>query len=168
MNNRYNSLEEIIYRTIGDRIRNIRNEEGLTQSQIGSDELTFINKDVISAIENGRLFKTRKTFITDDEFVILCKVFDIREKGRIIFGQTEEEVIDLIYKIYKYVAYHLDNIPMHLYWNRYCNDDSDIDLSSQELQSTYRFSALYTSYKMYINHTLNTHRFDQSFSNLTI
>lgn len=168
MNNRYNSVEEIVYRTIGERIRKIRKENGLTQSQIGSNNLTFISKDVISAIENGKLFKTRKTFITDSEFVILCEVFNIREKGRIIFGQSEEEVIDLIYKIYRYVAYHLENIPDHLYWNEYCNADSNIALSAQELQYTFRFSALYTYYKMYLNHTLETKRFDQSFSDSDI
>src|SRR5699024_2380355 len=168
MIDQYDSVEEIVYRTIGERIRKIRKEKELTQSQIGSDDLTCISKDVISAIENGILFKTIKSFITDSEFVILCEVFNIREKSKIIFGQYEEEVIDLIYKIYKYVAYHLENIPSYLYWNEYCNVDSNIAISSQELYFSFRVIALYTFYKTYVIHTLETIRFDQSFSNSEI
>ncbi|WP_017547423.1 helix-turn-helix domain-containing protein [Salinicoccus carnicancri] len=167
MNGRYESLEDIVYRIIGKRIKYMRKKRGLTQSDLGSDELTFISKDVVSAIENGKLFKTRTTFITDNELSIISKVFNVKS-GKIIFGESSEEIDKLVFKFYQYVAYSLITIPSEIYWNEYCNTDSNINDCSIALQSTLQFSALYTSFRLYIEHIFKSGKQKEHFTNKDI
>lgn len=139
------SIESILYRKIGNRLKNKREANGLTQSEIGSYELTFIDRNIISKIERGELFKTRKTFITENEMDIFVSIYKTH-KVQILFGKTSEEIEELIYELYMYIAYSFNNIPDNEYWNKYCNNDSNINKVAQKLERTLYFSALFSFY----------------------
>lgn len=136
-----------VYKIIGSRLKIKRVQFNVTQSDIGTFDLTFIDKNIISSIENGKLFKTRRTFITDEELLIF-QYFFRTNKGHIIFGESDQEIEELVFKLYKYVAYNM----MHPLENEYVNSDEAVSKSGKALQEAFQFSALYSCYKLYFGH----------------
>lgn len=152
-----------VYKIIGSRLKRKRVQFNITQSDIGTFDLTFIDKNIISSIENGKLFKTRRTFITDEEMLIFQYFFRIN-KGHIIFGESNQEIEDLVFKLYKYAAYNMISTSK----NEYCNDDIEIFQCGKALQEIFQFSPLYSCHQLYFGHLFFVDKHEEVLKKSTI
>ncbi len=81
--------------TIGNQLKNIRKQSGLTQSQLA--EQLYVSTDMIRRYENGY------SQIGNDHLISLCRIFDV-SADYFLFGTAyvSEEMDDTMQEIYQF------------------------------------------------------------------
>lgn len=91
------------YKQIGHRIQTLRNSKGLTQEDFSTaeDDIPTIQANVLSAIENGEIYKGNTSFLTNGNISRLSFELNLTA-AEIIFGNDEEVetlVRELFYQV---------------------------------------------------------------------